>query len=64
MQLLQTTGGIQGTLPLTVQKVLASQACHGKSLASVRILGVLSTGRGAVIVWEARCTFLLTCYRL
>ncbi|XP_029807348.1 DNA mismatch repair protein Mlh3 isoform X5 [Suricata suricatta] len=28
-QLLQTTGGIQGTLPLTVQKVLASQACHG-----------------------------------
>ncbi|XP_075387709.1 DNA mismatch repair protein Mlh3 isoform X2 [Tenrec ecaudatus] len=29
MELLQTTGGIQGTLPLTVQKVLASQACHG-----------------------------------
>ncbi|XP_076979194.1 DNA mismatch repair protein Mlh3 isoform X6 [Tamandua tetradactyla] len=29
IELLQTTGGIQGTLPLTVQKVLASQACHG-----------------------------------
>ncbi|XP_027997160.2 DNA mismatch repair protein Mlh3 isoform X1 [Eptesicus fuscus] len=29
VELLQTTGGIQGTLPLTVQKVLASQACHG-----------------------------------
>lgn len=28
-ELLQTTGVIQGTLPLTVQKVLASQACHG-----------------------------------
>lgn len=26
---LQTTGGIQRTLPLTIQKVLASQACHG-----------------------------------
>ncbi|KAK2489830.1 hypothetical protein MC885_006609 [Smutsia gigantea] len=25
----ETTGGVQGTLPLTVQKVLASQACHG-----------------------------------
>ncbi|XP_051005417.1 DNA mismatch repair protein Mlh3 [Acomys russatus] len=29
VELLQATGGIQGTLPLTVQKVLASQACHG-----------------------------------
>uniref|UniRef100_A0A8C8ZVV3 MutL homolog 3 n=1 Tax=Prolemur simus TaxID=1328070 RepID=A0A8C8ZVV3_PROSS len=29
VELLQTTGGIQGSLPLTVQKVLASQACHG-----------------------------------
>nr|XP_045010520.1 DNA mismatch repair protein Mlh3 isoform X2 [Jaculus jaculus] len=29
VEMLQTTGGIQGTLPLTVQKVLASQACHG-----------------------------------
>ncbi|KFO24258.1 DNA mismatch repair protein Mlh3 isoform X2 [Fukomys damarensis] len=29
VELLQTTGGIHGTLPLTVQKVLASQACHG-----------------------------------
>ncbi|XP_062037505.1 DNA mismatch repair protein Mlh3 isoform X3 [Lepus europaeus] len=29
VELLQTTGSIQGTLPLTVQKVLASQACHG-----------------------------------
>ncbi|XP_005409433.1 PREDICTED: DNA mismatch repair protein Mlh3 isoform X2 [Chinchilla lanigera] len=29
VELLQTTRGIQGTLPLTVQKVLASQACHG-----------------------------------
>ncbi|XP_012580178.1 PREDICTED: DNA mismatch repair protein Mlh3 isoform X1 [Condylura cristata] len=29
VELLQTTGGIQGTLPLTVQRVLASQACHG-----------------------------------
>ncbi|KAH0520921.1 DNA mismatch repair protein Mlh3 [Microtus ochrogaster] len=29
VELIQTTGGIQGTLPLTVQKVLASQACHG-----------------------------------
>ncbi|XP_048217779.1 DNA mismatch repair protein Mlh3 isoform X2 [Perognathus longimembris pacificus] len=29
VELLRTTGGIQGTLPLTVQKVLASQACHG-----------------------------------
>ncbi|XP_077766142.1 DNA mismatch repair protein Mlh3 isoform X6 [Canis aureus] len=29
VELLQTTGGIQRTLPLTVQKVLASQACHG-----------------------------------
>ncbi|XP_071078170.1 DNA mismatch repair protein Mlh3 isoform X3 [Desmodus rotundus] len=29
VELLQTTGGVQGTLPLTVQKVLASQACHG-----------------------------------
>nr|XP_016846764.1 PREDICTED: DNA mismatch repair protein Mlh3 isoform X6 [Anolis carolinensis] len=28
-ELLQTTGGAQGTLPLTVLKVLASQACHG-----------------------------------
>ncbi|XP_032477864.1 DNA mismatch repair protein Mlh3 isoform X5 [Phocoena sinus] len=29
LELLQATGGIQRTLPLTVQKVLASQACHG-----------------------------------
>ncbi|XP_004584449.2 DNA mismatch repair protein Mlh3 isoform X2 [Ochotona princeps] len=29
VELLQTTGSIHGTLPLTVQKVLASQACHG-----------------------------------
>ncbi|XP_075803686.1 DNA mismatch repair protein Mlh3 isoform X3 [Microtus pennsylvanicus] len=29
VELIQTTGGIQATLPLTVQKVLASQACHG-----------------------------------
>ncbi|XP_006170618.1 DNA mismatch repair protein Mlh3 isoform X2 [Tupaia chinensis] len=29
VELLQTTGGIRGTLPLTVLKVLASQACHG-----------------------------------
>ncbi|XP_072479586.1 DNA mismatch repair protein Mlh3 isoform X2 [Notamacropus eugenii] len=29
LELLQTTGGAQGTLPLTIQKVLASQACHG-----------------------------------
>uniref|UniRef100_A0A8D2DUU5 MutL homolog 3 n=1 Tax=Sciurus vulgaris TaxID=55149 RepID=A0A8D2DUU5_SCIVU len=29
VELLQATGSIQGTLPLTVQKVLASQACHG-----------------------------------
>uniref|UniRef100_A0ABM5FAV6 DNA mismatch repair protein Mlh3 isoform X2 n=1 Tax=Pogona vitticeps TaxID=103695 RepID=A0ABM5FAV6_9SAUR len=29
VQLLQATGGAQGTLPLTIQKVLASQACHG-----------------------------------
>lgn len=29
VELLQTTGVIQRTLPLTVQKVLASQACHG-----------------------------------
>ncbi|XP_036887010.1 DNA mismatch repair protein Mlh3 isoform X2 [Sturnira hondurensis] len=29
VELLQTTGGVQGALPLTVQKVLASQACHG-----------------------------------
>ncbi|XP_036591867.1 DNA mismatch repair protein Mlh3 [Trichosurus vulpecula] len=29
VELLQTTGGAQGTLPLTIQKVLASQACHG-----------------------------------
>ncbi|XP_004625024.1 DNA mismatch repair protein Mlh3 isoform X2 [Octodon degus] len=29
VELLRTTGSIQGTLPLTVQKVLASQACHG-----------------------------------
>ncbi|XP_076777754.1 DNA mismatch repair protein Mlh3 isoform X1 [Arvicanthis niloticus] len=29
VELLQTTGGVQGTLPLAVQKVLASQACHG-----------------------------------
>ncbi|XP_042323581.1 DNA mismatch repair protein Mlh3 isoform X2 [Sceloporus undulatus] len=28
-ELLQTTGGAQGTLPLTILKVLASQACHG-----------------------------------
>ncbi|XP_060614362.2 DNA mismatch repair protein Mlh3 isoform X1 [Anolis sagrei] len=28
-ELLRTTGGAQGTLPLTVLKVLASQACHG-----------------------------------
>ncbi|XP_021035061.1 DNA mismatch repair protein Mlh3 isoform X3 [Mus caroli] len=32
VELLQTTGSIQGTLPLTVQKVLASQACHGDDL--------------------------------
>ncbi|XP_050811609.1 DNA mismatch repair protein Mlh3 isoform X3 [Gopherus flavomarginatus] len=29
VELLQTTGGAQGTLPLTFLKVLASQACHG-----------------------------------
>ncbi|XP_068948341.1 DNA mismatch repair protein Mlh3 isoform X2 [Petaurus breviceps papuanus] len=29
VELLQTTGGAQGSLPLTIQKVLASQACHG-----------------------------------
>ncbi|XP_074146101.1 DNA mismatch repair protein Mlh3 isoform X2 [Sminthopsis crassicaudata] len=29
VELLQTTGGAQGTLPLTIQKLLASQACHG-----------------------------------
>ncbi|XP_034274016.1 DNA mismatch repair protein Mlh3 isoform X1 [Pantherophis guttatus] len=29
IELLQTTGGAQGTLPLTILKVLASQACHG-----------------------------------
>uniref|UniRef100_A0A5F8HIQ8 MutL homolog 3 n=1 Tax=Monodelphis domestica TaxID=13616 RepID=A0A5F8HIQ8_MONDO len=29
VELLQTTGGAQGTLPLAIQKVLASQACHG-----------------------------------
>nr|XP_056708167.1 DNA mismatch repair protein Mlh3 [Euleptes europaea] len=29
VELLQTTGGAQGTLPLTILKVLASQACHG-----------------------------------
>ncbi|XP_032087501.1 DNA mismatch repair protein Mlh3 isoform X1 [Thamnophis elegans] len=29
IELLQTTGGAQATLPLTILKVLASQACHG-----------------------------------
>ncbi|NWH80203.1 MLH3 protein, partial [Piaya cayana] len=29
VELVQTTGGAQGTLPLTFLKVLASQACHG-----------------------------------
>ncbi|XP_015276122.1 PREDICTED: DNA mismatch repair protein Mlh3 [Gekko japonicus] len=29
IELLQTTGGARGTLPLTILKVLASQACHG-----------------------------------
>ncbi|KAM5175683.1 DNA mismatch repair protein Mlh3 isoform 1-T1 [Callospermophilus lateralis] len=29
VELLQATGSIQGSLPLTIQKVLASQACHG-----------------------------------
>uniref|UniRef100_A0A2D4I4A5 MutL C-terminal dimerisation domain-containing protein n=2 Tax=Micrurus lemniscatus lemniscatus TaxID=129467 RepID=A0A2D4I4A5_MICLE len=29
IELLQTTGGSQATLPLTIMKVLASQACHG-----------------------------------
>ncbi|XP_077179366.1 DNA mismatch repair protein Mlh3 isoform X2 [Paroedura picta] len=29
VELLQTTGGAQGTLPRTILKVLASQACHG-----------------------------------
>ncbi|XP_025056597.1 DNA mismatch repair protein Mlh3 isoform X2 [Alligator sinensis] len=29
IELLQTTGGARGTLPLTFLKVLASQACHG-----------------------------------
>ncbi|XP_074852872.1 DNA mismatch repair protein Mlh3 isoform X6 [Carettochelys insculpta] len=29
IELLKTTGGAQGTLPLTFLKVLASQACHG-----------------------------------
>ncbi|XP_044518021.1 DNA mismatch repair protein Mlh3 isoform X1 [Gracilinanus agilis] len=29
VEMLQTTGGAQGTLPLAIQKVLASQACHG-----------------------------------
>uniref|UniRef100_A0ACB8G572 DNA mismatch repair protein n=1 Tax=Sphaerodactylus townsendi TaxID=933632 RepID=A0ACB8G572_9SAUR len=29
VELLQTTGGARGTLPLTILKVLASQACHG-----------------------------------
>uniref|UniRef100_A0A8C7E5X8 MutL homolog 3 n=1 Tax=Naja naja TaxID=35670 RepID=A0A8C7E5X8_NAJNA len=29
IELLQTTGGSQVTLPLTIMKVLASQACHG-----------------------------------
>lgn len=30
-QLLRSTGRIRGTLPLTVLKVLASLACHGKA---------------------------------
>ncbi|XP_041122833.1 DNA mismatch repair protein Mlh3-like [Polyodon spathula] len=29
IELIQSTGRVQGTLPLTVHKVLASQACHG-----------------------------------
>ncbi|XP_054827362.1 DNA mismatch repair protein Mlh3 [Eublepharis macularius] len=29
VELLQATGGARGTLPLTILKVLASQACHG-----------------------------------
>ncbi|XP_061467749.1 DNA mismatch repair protein Mlh3 isoform X5 [Rhineura floridana] len=29
IELLQTMGGARGTLPLTILKVLASQACHG-----------------------------------
>lgn len=29
-QLLRSTGRVRGTLPLTVLKVLASLACHGK----------------------------------
>ncbi|NXS11071.1 MLH3 protein, partial [Neodrepanis coruscans] len=29
VELVQTTGGARGTLPLTFLKVLASQACHG-----------------------------------
>ncbi|XP_077781648.1 DNA mismatch repair protein Mlh3 isoform X4 [Podarcis muralis] len=29
IELLQSTGGARGTLPLTILKVLASQACHG-----------------------------------
>ncbi|NXI61125.1 MLH3 protein, partial [Anseranas semipalmata] len=29
VELVQTTGGARGTLPLTLLKVLASQACHG-----------------------------------
>lgn len=30
-QLLRSTGRVKGALPLTVLKVLASLACHGKN---------------------------------
>lgn len=37
-QLLRSAGRVRGTLPLTVLKVLASLACHGKTKCSVYFL--------------------------
>ncbi|XP_069494158.1 DNA mismatch repair protein Mlh3 isoform X2 [Ambystoma mexicanum] len=37
IEMLQTSGGVRGVLPLTVMKVLASQACHGAIKFNARL---------------------------
>ncbi|XP_064342189.1 DNA mismatch repair protein Mlh3 isoform X3 [Camelus dromedarius] len=51
VELLQTTGGIQRTLPLTVQKVLASQACHG----AIKFNDVLSLEESCRLIEALSC---------
>ncbi|XP_053529230.1 DNA mismatch repair protein Mlh3 isoform X3 [Artibeus jamaicensis] len=58
VELLQTTGGIQGTLPLTVQKVLASQACHG----AIKFNDGLSLGESCRLIEAlSRCQLPFQC---